>query len=102
VSGTGRTDLAITQTGGGDWVSKAGADGIQAIGVRSKRLGIAIRIADGSPRALHAATVAALEQLGLLDDSSGTPLAAYDCPPIRNYRGIEVGAVVPVLKLRRV
>ena len=102
VSGTGRTDLAITQTGGGDWVSKAGADGIQAIGVRSKGLGIAIRIADGSPRALHAATVAALEQLGLLDDSSGTPLAAYDCPPIRNYRGIEVGAVVPVLKLRRV
>jgi L-asparaginase II len=102
VSGTGRTDLAITQTGGGDWVSKAGADGIQAIGVRSKGLGIAIRIADGSPRALHAATVAALEQLGLLDDSSGTPLAPYDCPPIRNYRGIEVGAVVPVLKLRRV
>jgi hypothetical protein len=44
--------------------------------------------------------VAALEQLGLLDDPSGTPLAAYDCPPIRNYRGIETGGVVPVFKLR--
>ena len=62
----------------------------------------AIRIADGNPRALHAATVAALEQLGLLDDPSGTPLAAYDCPPIRNYRGIETGGVVPVFKLRSV
>jgi L-asparaginase II len=102
VSGTRRMDLAIMQTGGGDWVSKAGADGMQAIGVRSKGLGIAIRIADGNPRALHAATVTALEQLGVLDDPSGTPLAIYDCPPIRNYRGIETGGVVPVFKLRGV
>jgi L-asparaginase II len=101
VSGTRRSDLAIMQTGGGDWVSKAGADGVQAIGASSKGLGIAIRIADGSPRALHAATVEVLQQLGLLDDSSGSPLAAYDCPPIRNARGIETGAVVPVLKLVR-
>jgi L-asparaginase II len=101
VAGTRRTDLAIMQTGGGDWVSKAGADGVQAIGVASKGLGIAIRIADGSPRALHAATVEVLQQLGLLDDSSGTPLAVYDCPPIRNYRGIETGSFVPVFRLRR-
>jgi L-asparaginase II len=101
VSGTGRSDFAIMQTGGGDWVSKAGADGVQAIGVRSRGIGIAIRIADGSPRALHAATVEVLQQLGLLDDPSGTPLAVYDCPPIRNTRGIETGGVVPVLKLRR-
>ena len=101
VSGTRRADLAIMQTGGGDWVSKAGADGMQAIGIRSGGFGIAIRIADGNPRALHAATVAALEQLGALDDPSGTPLAVYDCPPIRNYRGIETGGVVPVFKLRK-
>ncbi len=101
VSGTRRTDLAIMQTGGGDWISKAGADGMQAIGVASQGLGIAIRIADGSPRALHAATVEVLQQLGVLEDSSGTALAVYDCPPIRNYRGIETGGFVPVFKLRR-
>jgi L-asparaginase II len=101
VSGTRRTDLAIMQTGAGDWISKAGADGMQAIGVASKGMGIAIRIADGSPRALHAATVEVLQQLGVLEDSSGTPLAVYDCPPIRNYRGIETGGFVPVFKLRK-
>lgn len=101
VSGTGRSDLALMRTGAGDWVSKIGADGVQAIGVRSKGLGIAIRIADGTPRALHAATVEVLQQLALLEDSSGTELAAYDCPPIRNYRGIETGGVVPVFKLTR-
>ena len=101
VSGTRRTDLALMQTGSGDWISKAGADGMQAIGVASQGLGIAIRIADGSPRALHAATVEVLQQLGVLEDSSGTALAVYDCPPIRNYRGIETGGFVPVFKLRR-
>jgi len=99
ISGTQRADLAIMQSGKGDWISKAGAEGMQAIGVRSQGFGIAIRIADGNSRAVHAATVEVLEQLDLLDDSSGTPLAAYDCPPIRNYRGIETGGVVPVLKL---
>jgi L-asparaginase II len=99
VSGTRRADLAIMQSGRGDWISKAGADGMQTIGVRSQGLGIAIRIADGNTRAVHAATVEVLEQLDLLEDPSGTPLAVYDCPPIRNYRGIETGGVVPVLKL---
>jgi L-asparaginase II len=101
VAGTRRTDLAIMQTGNGNWVSKAGADGVQAIGVAPEGFGIAIRIADGSPRALHAATVEVLQQLGVLEDSSGTPLAVYDCPPIRNYRGIETGGFVPVFKLRK-
>ena len=36
VSGTGRTDLALMQAGKGDWVSKIGADGVQAIGIRSQ------------------------------------------------------------------
>jgi L-asparaginase II len=101
VSGTRRADLALMQTGRGDWISKAGADGMQTIGVRSRGLGIAIRIADGSPRALHAATVEVLQQLELIDDPSGTPLAVYDCPPIRNFRGIETGGVVPVLQLKK-
>lgn len=101
VSGTRRTDLALMETGAGDWVSKIGADGVQAIGVRSSGFGIAIRIADGNSRALHAATVEVLQQLGVLDDPSGTSLAPFDCPPIRNYRGIETGGVVPVFKLRK-
>jgi L-asparaginase II len=99
VSGTGRTDLALMQAGGGDWVSKVGADGVQAIGVTSKGIGIALRIADGNPRALAVATVAALEQLGLLADAARSPLARYKQPVIRNHRGLEVGRVEPVFAL---
>lgn len=101
VSGRQRSDLALMQAGGGDWVTKIGADGVQAIGVKSRGIGIAIRIADGNTRALLAAAVAVLQQLGLLDDPSATPLARYARPVLRNYRRIEVGRVLPAFELAR-
>jgi L-asparaginase II len=102
VSGTRRVDLALTQTGQGDWVSKIGAEGVQAIGIRSQGIGIAIRIADGNAQALAAATIATLQQLGLLDDPKQTPLAPFFRRAIRNYRGVEVGRIVPQFELPRV
>lgn len=101
VSGTARSDLMLMRHGAGDWVSKVGADGVQAIGIRSRGIGIAIRIADGNRRALHVATLAALQQLGLIDDPADTPLAPLDEHVIRSYRGIAVGAVEPVFSLPR-
>ncbi|MFO0008283.1 MAG: asparaginase, partial [Betaproteobacteria bacterium] len=102
VSGDARSDLALMQAGGGDWVSKIGADGVQALGIRSKGIGIAIRIADGDRRALLAATVEVLQQLRLVDDVSATPLAPYARPAIRNLRGTMTGAVAPLFLLPRV
>ncbi len=99
VSGTARGDLMLMQTGAGDWVSKVGADGMQAIGVKSKGIGIAIRIADGNRRALHVATISVLQQLGLLGDPAATPMAKMDEHVIRNYRGLDVGRVEPAFAL---
>jgi L-asparaginase II len=101
VSGTNRSDLMLMQAGNGDWVSKVGADGVQAIGVRSRGIGIAIRIADGNRRALHVAALAVLQQLGLIEAPAATPLAPLDERVIRNYRGIAVGAVEPTFSLPR-
>jgi L-asparaginase II len=101
VSGTHRSDLMLMTAGAGDWVSKVGADGVQAIGVRSRGIGIAIRIADGNRRALHVATLAVLQQLGLFGDPAGTPLAPLDEGVIRSYRGVAVGTVEPTFSLPR-
>jgi L-asparaginase II len=101
VSGTNRSDRMLMLCGAGDWVSKVGADGVQAIGVRSRGIGIAIRVADGNRRALHVATLAVLQQLGLVHEPAGTPLAPLDEGVIRNYRGIAVGAVEPTFSLPR-
>jgi L-asparaginase II len=99
VSGTQRSDLALAQTGGGDWIAKSGADGVQAIGVRSRGLGIAVRIADGNARALHTVTAEVLHQIGLLPRPAESALARYFRPSLTNYRGQMVGSLLPLFEL---
>jgi L-asparaginase II len=99
VSGEGRSDLLLMRAGRGDWVTKVGAEGVQAIGIRSRGWGVAVKVADGSARGLHPATVAVLDQLGLLDAAQRAELAALRAPVIRNYRGLVTGHVEPVVRL---
>jgi L-asparaginase II len=99
VSGERRNDLAYMSAGAGDWVTKIGAEGVQAIGVRSRGIGIAVKVADGAKRGLHPAVVAVLDQLGLLDDARRQALAGWREPVVRNYRGLETGRVLPVVVL---
>jgi L-asparaginase II len=101
VSGERRNDLILMRAGRGDWVTKVGAEGVQAIGVRSRRLGIALKVVDGNARGLHPATVAILDQLGLLDDEQRTQLESWREPVIRNYRGVATGRVTPEVKLEK-
>ena len=99
VSGEHRSDLALMQAGRGDWVTKIGAEGVQAIGIRSHGLGIAIKVADGQKRGLFPAIVAVLEQLGVADQAARRVLAPWGTRPIRNYRGTVTGEVRPALVL---
>jgi L-asparaginase II len=101
VSGDSRTDLAWMQAGRGDWVAKIGADAVQAIGIRSAGIGIAIKVADGAVRALHPATFAVLDQLGLLDEPRRAHLDPYRAPLIKNARGIVAGDVHAVFTLEK-
>jgi len=99
VSGEGRSDLALTRAGRGDWVCKIGAEAVQAIGIRSRGWGIAIKVADGARRALLPATIATLEQAGLVDGAAAGVLAPLATPVLRNYRGLAVGQERPVVVL---
>lgn len=100
VSGEARTDLAWMTAGQGDWVAKIGADAVQAIGVRSAGLGIAIKVADGAVRALHPSVFSTLEQLGLLDARRRELLEPWRAPAIRNARGNVAGEVRAVFTLQ--
>lgn len=99
VSGTARSDLALAQAGGGDWLPKAGAEGVQALGVTSKGLGIAIKVADGQARALPTITVAILQQLGLIDGAPAGTIARFTRPALRNLRGMVVGYMQSSVRL---
>lgn len=101
VSGEGRSDLVLSQAGAGDWIAKIGAEGVQAIGVRSRRLGVAVKVADGSKRGLFPAVVAVLEQLGLLDQERRARLSTLREPTVFNVRGTPTGVVRPVVLLEK-
>jgi L-asparaginase II len=83
ISGTGRQDAAITEAGSGDWISKIGGEGIQTIGIRSRGIGIAIKIADGDkgdyqPRATFPAAIETLRQLGVVPGALPDALRRFD------------------------
>lgn len=99
VSGTDRSDLSLMQIGEGDWVCKAGAEAVQAIGIRSRGLGIAIKIADGNARAMLWVVVEVFRQLGIGTSDQREKLARLTDSPIRNHRGDAIGAYRPVFEL---
>jgi L-asparaginase II len=101
VSGEARSDLALMRAGRGDWVSKVGAEGVQALGVRSRGIGIAVKVVDGQKRGLYPAVVAVLDALGLLDAGARAELAPWARRDLVNYRGTVTGAVRPALALLR-
>lgn len=100
VSGQSRNDLALMRAGRGDWVSKVGADGVQVLASFSRGIAIAAKVSDGLLPPLMVAFVAALEQLGWLDEQSRAALASLIPPPLKNAAGIEVGEMRAVLELR--
>jgi len=102
VSGERRSDLTLARAGRGDWVCKIGAEGVQAMGIRSRGWGIAIKVADGNTRGLHPATVAALDQAGLLDATARQALADVAHPALRNFRGIVTGDARAVVVLDKI
>ena len=100
VSGTGRNDLAFTQAGRGDWVSKVGADGVQVIGSKSRGEALAIKVIDGSKPALFATAVEVLDQLGWLDDTQRKQLEPWRARQLRNACGVKVGERLPLFRLQ--
>lgn len=100
VSGTGRNDLAFMRAGRGDWVTKVGADGVQAFASRSRGQAFALKVIDGNATALHAATIAVLDQLGWLDARQRDELRPWRAEAIANAKGTQVGERRAVFSLR--
>jgi L-asparaginase II len=102
-----RLDTALMHAAPSRLVAKAGAEGIQAVGVLAasaptdEAAGLALKIEDGdqSNRARNVATCEALRQLGVLDDEAVERLAEYAAPRIPDPRGEAAGTVRPAFEL---
>ena len=108
VAGPDRFDTRVMEVGGDKIISKAGAEGFQALGLitdalhpGSPALGIAIKIADGDiyNRARPVVALEVLRQLGAFTPDQLSQLSEYDFRPIHNNRDIEVGEIRPYFVL---
>jgi L-asparaginase II len=95
----GSFNTALMATLGGRLMGKGGAEGLFCVAVPEADLGFAVRIEDGSARAIGPVVLDVLRQLGVVSEEELGPLAHTHAPQLRNWRGIVVGHIQPVFKL---
>jgi L-asparaginase II len=92
-----RLDTELIRAGGGQLISKIGAEGVYTIGVLPspnwpQGIGFALKVEDGDDRrARPPAVIDALRQLGVLAETDLESLASYSPAIITNRRGEPVG-----------
>ncbi|UCE67140.1 MAG: asparaginase [Candidatus Zixiibacteriota bacterium] len=100
VGGTGRFDTVIAETPGEKIVAKAGAEALECFALPDRNWGAAVKITDGSKRALFPVTVELLYKLGVR--SRNEEISKFHRPIIENWRKIEVGIIEPGFELKEV
>jgi L-asparaginase II len=91
ISGTAQPGVELTRVTKGRIIMKTGAEGFLTAYVPDQGLGIALKIADGEPRARVPALIALLSAAGLLDAAEQRGLARLAEPPVLNSTGATVG-----------
>lgn len=99
VAGEGRPCTRLMRACNGKVAIKFGAEAYFIAIIPDQKLGVALKISDGSTRAANCAIAAILVKLGLLD-SEHPEAQAYINEPIINWRGIHTGWMRPAPTLQ--
>jgi L-asparaginase II len=93
VSGTGEFDATLMAAAGGALACKAGAEGVHGDALVTTGHGLALKVLDGTKRAVAPAVLAILERLRLLPDPTLVALADFKQPLLKNRAGRTVGEI---------
>ena len=94
VAGNSRACTELMRATGGQVAIKTGAEGFYNAILPEKKLGIALKISDGTTRASECAIAAILVKLGVLEPDHPAVMALVNAP-IRNCRDIVTGYIRP-------
>jgi L-asparaginase II len=94
VAGTGRFDTDLMGAARGAIASKGGAEGYHATAALERELGLAVKVADGSYRAVSPFVLEMLAEHDVLAGSALESLARHRRPKIKNHAGTIVGEIV--------
>ncbi len=95
ISGRGQPVQRLCEATEGRVLAKTGAEGFLAAWLPRDQLGIAIKIADGAPRARFAVLIETLVQLDLVSAAQAEALDDLRRPAIVNSIGRTVGRIAP-------
>jgi L-asparaginase II len=101
VAGSDRFDTRLIEVTQGRIIGKMGAEGMFALTIPERGWGIALKIEDGTMRALYPAVVETLIQLDLLSNEEIKQLKPFHEPRVKNCHQADVGYIRPVLKLEK-
>jgi L-asparaginase II len=99
IAGTERFDTRLIQATAGRLVGKMGAEGVFAVTSPEQGQALAVKVEDGSMRALYPTVVEALRQLNWLTAHELEQLQQFHKPLVRNWSGDEVGVILPEFQL---
>jgi L-asparaginase II len=101
VSGKGRLDHDLAVISKGNILAKAGAEALHCAVVIDKGYGIAVKILDGSRRAIGPAALEVYRQMGVLNRTELRKLRLWNRPPVKDHKGRLVGHLEAAFKLRK-
>nr|WP_309866096.1 asparaginase [Desmospora profundinema] len=103
VAGKNRFCTDLMRAFNGRLAGKVGAEAVYGISDRQRGIGIAVKVEDGTQRALYATVMEVLRQLGLdrEEPEAFRSLASYHQPVVKSMSGQAVGKILPVLELKR-
>jgi L-asparaginase II len=93
IAGTGRFDTVLTQALGERAFVKVGAEGVYCAALPELGFGIALKIDDGAARAAEVAMAQLLRHFLHLKNGQLAVVEALARPVLKNWNGIEVGAL---------
>ncbi|HKK93555.1 MAG TPA: asparaginase [Longimicrobiales bacterium] len=93
IGGTDRLCSWLPEVTNGRIVAKVGAEGVYGAVVRDLGVGVAVKVEDGSRRAVEPALMAVLESLGALAPAEISELEPHRSPRVTNTRDEVVGEI---------
>jgi L-asparaginase II len=101
VSGRKRLDYELAVASKGNILSKGGAEGLHCSAILNKGWGVAVKIMDGSQRAVAPASIEVYRQRSILKQSQLKNLGNFVSPPVFNHQRKKVGFLKTDFKLKR-
>jgi L-asparaginase II len=96
VAGDERFDTDLMRAAPGRLLAKAGAEGVHVVAVPERRVGMAVKVDDGSDRGYRAIVIEFLRHRGVIAAEAADALRSkHAAPTIRSIAGREAGALRP-------